>query len=344
MNKNIKVLVVLFLILFIAAYLLGKDKLSPPKLQNQPPTVNNSTLLKVNLITTNVKSNQIPVVIALKKGFFEKYNIEANIEEVPKNSLQVLISGKGDAILLTPNVALAAAVEGAKLSWVGTVNNNNNWVVVSSKNIQNIKTMGVLSGLDKINSLGLFQLLSVNSDNIQFQELADTQTKLIALKEKQVDSIGVAKTDWLLFQKKFNLSDEYKIILDSSINEKAALPIAVIVRSEFLDNKTISENFIKALIEANYWIKNKDNKQELIKLISQYYSNMSIEDATIYAEIYLSTLPGLNPVPDIQKGEDVLKLITNINPKAKDYDINNFISNKTLTSLKESGFLNQFSF
>ncbi|MDD2822461.1 MAG: ABC transporter substrate-binding protein [Candidatus Daviesbacteria bacterium] len=347
MKKNIAVVVGILLILLVGAYIFGKNKLIPSSSvtqQDQSLVTTNNTPSKMTLITTNVKSNQIPIVVALKKGFFQKYNIETNIEEVPKNSLQVLVSGKADAILITPNIALAAAVEGAEISWIGTVNNNNNWVVVSNKNIQEIKSMGVLSGLDKVNSLSLLQLLKVNTDNIQFQELADTQTKLTALKEKQVDSVGVAKTDWLLFKKKFNLSDDYQIILDSSVNQDAALPIAVIARNGFLEDKKTSENFIQALVEADYWIKNKENKEELIKLISEFYPNMPSDDAVVYADVYLSTLAGLNPIPDIKKGENILKLINNINPKARDYDINKFVSTKIITSLKESGFLNQFNF
>lgn len=312
-------------------------------------TSNNSfptkSFSKINIVANNVKSNQIPIIVALKKGFFEKYNIEPNIEEVLKNSLQPLTAGKSDVILQTPNITLAAAIEGSPISWVSTFNNNNNWVIVSTKSNQNIKSMGVLSGLDRVNSLGLLNLLRIDPNDIQFQEISDTQTKLLAFKEKQIDSIGVAKTEWLIFKKKYNLSDQYQIILDSSINEKAALPMIVVMRNDFIKNNQIpAQNFIKALIEANFWIKNKDNKEELTKIFSEYYQNMPLEDAAIYTDLYQTTLPGLNIIPNSEKGEEVLKVLTGINPKAKEYNIKDFISTEITSALKESGFIDQFSF
>lgn len=348
MIKNSKIIAVVIILILTGVLFFIKNNQGILPAQNKDKVVSQASpvpLQKINLVLTSSISNQIPVVIAFKKGLFSKYNLDANIQLVPKNSIQALASGGGDAIIITPVLALSAAVEGVNLSWVGTVNNNNNWVVASSKDPQKITSMAVLSGLDKLNSMGLLKLLNLDVDKITFEEVADTPSKLMTLKEKKIDSVGVAKTDWLIYKRKANLSDDYKLILDSTSNFEAALPVVIVMRSDFLNsNKDASLNFAKAMIEADAFIKNENNNEELIKLMTEYYPDLAREDVQVYLQMYQTTLGGLDFMPNQQKGEELLKQLANINSKAKDYDIKNFVTTEIYNNLKGSGFIEQFKF
>lgn len=330
-----KLLIFLFLIIALVSSLFLKDKFKPQ--ENKAPAPS-----KITLTYSFVKANQMPVIVAKEKGLFKKYNIDVNIKEVDKNVTSVITSGKADIMIATPNIALTAAVAGQDLLWIGSINNDQSLVVVSTKDIKDISSAGVIIGPARAQTIGLLKLLNVNTENITFKDVGGNQERLIALEQKQVDVIHAPKTDWLIFKQKAGLSDEYKVLLDSAADKRAQLPIGIMVRGEFLkNNKEAVEGFTKALIEANNWIEN--NKESFIKLAEKHFSNMPKADAAIHAKAYTDTLSGLEFTPTTEKGNEMLDLVTAANPKAKDYNINNFISRETSDSLKKSGFLDKFT-
>lgn len=326
----------IFLSIFVLVLVLGTfliKNIKPAVRQQSAPSS------KIILTYSFTKANQMPVIVAVQKGLFKKYNLDVELQEVSKNVTSVLVTGKADIMLGTPNIALPAAVEGTELSWIGSVSNDQGTVLVSTKDAKNIKTAGVISGPAKVQTIGLLQLLGVNTENITFQEVSDNQSRLLAIKEKQVDTIHCPKADWLIFKRKANLTDEYKILLDSSLDPKIQMPIGIIVRSEFLKKNPESvTNFAKSLIEADNWI--KDNKEDFTRLAEEHFADVPKEDIQIEAETYIQGLSSLQFSPTLEKGQDMLKLVVGANPKAKDYNLSNFISTDVSDSLKKSGFLN----
>lgn len=331
-------------IIFFSLVILAAAVIVLPKTNfNKKQEVKITPPSKIVVAYSFVKANQMPIIVAQEKGLFKKYNLNVKIKQVDKNVTTVITSGKADAMIGTPNVALAPAVQGAKLSWIGTINNDSTVVMVADKDNKDIKTIGVMSGPNKIQAMGLLALIGIDPKNLTFQELSDNKAKLIAFEQKKVDSVYVQKPDWIIFKNKAKLSDENKVILDSSKNKKAQTPIAIIVRDEYLkNNKQTVTNFSKALIEANYWIKN--NKEAFTKFVEANFSDMPKEDAKIQAEVFYDTVLGLEFTPTMEKGKEMLDLVTAANPKAKDYNLKNFVSTDISDSLKKEGFLNKFKF
>ncbi|MFA6454121.1 MAG: ABC transporter substrate-binding protein [Microgenomates group bacterium] len=300
---------------------------------------------KLILTYSFAKANQLPVIVAQGKGLFNKYNIAVDIQQVPKNVTSMLVSGKADIMLGTPNIALSAVVEGSKLSWIGSVNNDQALVVIATKNLKDIKTAGIIAGPGRAQAIGLLNNLGLDINKISYQELAGNPERLLALQQKQVDVTNVPKPDWLNFKKKANLGEEYKILLDSSFEPEAQIPIGIIVRNEYLEqNKSSVESFVKALLEADYWMKDLNNKKELAEILQKHYPDMSPEEITVEIDSYLPTLTNLQFTPTKEKGEASLKIIAASNPKAKDYNLNDFINTKIADSLKAAGFLTKLGF
>lgn len=340
MGKGLKILLpLLSLVIIIGGLWVAKDRL-----QGQPqPKPTESSPSKIVLAISFVKANQMPIIVASEKGFFKKYNLDVEIKQVEKNVTQVIASGNADVTLSTPNISLAAVVAGSPLSWIGSVNSDQATVLVSIKDPKNIKTVGVISGPARAQTLGMLTLLGINPENLTIQEVSDNQARLRAIQTKQVDAIHVPKPDWLIFKKQANLSDEYKILLDSSTNPKAYMPIGITVRNDFLkSNKQTVENLAKALLEADFWILN--NKDEFITLAQKSFSDMPADDAQIQAESYLGTLSSLQFTPTLEKAEQMLDLVKVNNLAAGDYNVENFMSLTIADSLTESGFLAQLGF
>jgi ABC-type nitrate/sulfonate/bicarbonate transport system substrate-binding protein len=331
-------LILIVLILVAGAYWV---KMNKPDLEQKQPI----SPSKIILTYSFAKANQLPVIVAREKGFFKENNVEVEINQVATNATSVLASGKADVLLATPNIALPAVIEGSGLSWVGTINNDQHFVVVSTKNIKDIKTAGVIAGPGRAQTVGLLEFLGADIKNIQYQVVAGNQERLLALQQKQVDVIHTPKADWLNFKRKADLSDEYGILLDSSDEKKVQTPIGIIVRNEFLNNnKGTVESFVKALLEADSWINNKSNQEEFVRLLEKNFSDVPKEDILVEAESFTSTLEGLEFTPNLEKGKEMLKLVEASNPKAKDYDLGSFINTEISTSLKNSGFLSQLGF
>lgn len=323
--------------LLSSKFLTSKQAASSQAVKPGPTT---ASVPKLTLAYSFTKANQLPVAVAIQKGLFKKYNVDVDIKEVSKNVTSVLTAGQANVILSTPNIALPAAVVGAKISWIGSINNDQATVVVSSKDLKNIKTIGVITGPSRAQTIGLLNLIKVSTAKLTVQELADNQAKLIALKEKQVDAIHVAKPDWLIYKKNAKLSNEYKILFDSSTNSKAWMPISIIVRNEFLqNNKEVVENFAKALLEADAWI--QKNPEEFTKMIEERFTDISKEDIDIQTHSYLDTLDNLQFAPTIEKGQEMLDLVKVDNKAASDYKVENFIAPGIADSLTKSGFLTQ---
>jgi len=342
MKINLKIFLALLVILIFAGF-FAKGKFTSPLKQAIEPKITQPSYSKVNLAVQHM-ARQIPAIVALKKGFYKKYQLEVNYIQVPKNLTSVLVSGKADAAVTSVNTSLSAAVENAPISWIGTVNNSATRLLVSTKEINEIKTVGIISGVDRVQVSSLLKFAGADTTNMTFQQFADVSAKQIALKGKKIDAITADKADWTIFKKKFNLPDEYKILLDSSVDKKLSLPVGIVVRNEFLkNNQKAAENLAKALIEADYWI--TKNPEEYRKLLKEEYKKDLPEDyIETHASVYLETLKGLEFAPSLEKAQDMQRLVETPDSKNKANDLNNFVNTTISDSLKIEGFLDQFKF
>lgn len=303
-----------------------------------------TTESKIRLVSLPVKSYYfIPVAVASEKGLFKKHNIEVDYQVVEKNISSVIVAGKADVAIASPYAFLAPVVQGAKLSWVGTIANDSPLGLISYKKPGEIKTVGVKNQVTRVIVERLLKKLNVNLKNIEFQEMGSIQAELIALRAKKIDAIGVLRTDWMVFAKKNNLSeDEFSILIDTTKNEETRLPGGIIARNEYLKtNKETVENFSKAILEATNWA--ETNKKETSEIIGKK-SGIGIEEADIYLEDYLLAVKKLKFAPSKEKGEELLGYFAQDVPKAKDFDIEGFIYLLIAKDLEKSGFLKKLGY
>lgn len=341
--KNIFKIIILLLIFAVAGVAwFSKDKIQGVIVSKQAVKQQEVPPAKINLVYS-IRVNQLPAAVAFEKGIFKKYNLQVEAQEVLTNSVSVIASGKADVSLGSPNISLTSVIQGSELSWIGNVDNDQATVLVSTKELKDIKVVGVVSGPSAVQTTGMLGLLGIDTEKLTFENISDNKSKLVALKEKKVDAIHIAKPDWLIFKAKNNLSDEYKVILDSADFKEAQMPVSIIVRNEFLkNNPQVVESFVKALLEADVWIKN--NKEDFITTLETHYPDVPPEDMKVEAELYFANIQNLEFAPTLEKGKQMLKLVEASNPKAKDYDLNNFINLGIVDSLKNSGFLANLGF
>lgn len=301
--------------------------------------------IRVAYITLN-RLYAIPLTIASEKGLFKKYNLEADIQTVPTISAQLLVGGQADAILNMPFASLTASIEGGKLSWIGTLISDSSRVLISGKDPRDIKTLvypGAGGPFIKIRVIQLLKELNLDPTKITLKEVDSEQVAFANLLDKKVDAIGnIVKSDWLIAKKKNNLSDEFKILISTLDKEDLKMGAGIIVRNEFLEtNKAAVENLAKALVEATAWV--RTNKQEAVRILADQL-NISTDEAEIYLDEYIAITDNTTFAPSKEQAQDLLKIALQTNPKAKDYQIENFLNFEIAETLVKSGFLSQFGF
>lgn len=289
---------------------------------------------------------EIPVTVASEKGLFKKNNLDVEIKRTKDSASKLLIANQADAIFNAPYPSLLASVEGAKLSWIGTLLSDTPTVLVSNKEPKEIKTVITYprsNPLNKTATIKLLNELNVDINSIQFEEVSTEQIALTSLLEKQVDAVGgIRKSSWLVFEKKNKTKEEPKVLIDTLEKENLRTSAGIITRNDFLkNNKSSLEGFSKALIEATSWT--RSNKKEAVSLLAKKL-NIKNEEAEIYVNEFIEITNKLDFTPSKKEGEKLLKVASTTNPKAKNYRIEDFISSQISDSLNNSGFLKKINF
>lgn len=336
--KKVFVLIILFLILTggIGFIISNANKTSRPEVKPQP------RLIEIKVVSLSAKNFQIPIIIAKEKGFFKKYNLNVALNVVSKNITSVLIGKQADIAIVGANAPLAANVQGADLLWIGSIDNDPLYAIISYKQPDQIKTASV-RGAGKNLAISLLKTLNVDTNKIIFQDANSSDIQIAALTENKIDAIGISKLDWLIAENKNNnLKENYKILIDTSTVDKLKFPGAIIVKNSYLKNSQKQvKDFSKAVIEAIAWT--RSNPKEATDILAKEWKIASSE-AVIYVDTYNKAADDLVFTPDIKKAETMVKLLIADNPKAKDYPADKYISTEIADSLKRSGFLNQFGF
>lgn len=346
MNKINVVFSVLFLIIIAGGGFYALQKQSESRMVSNPPKESASpvpaTTVKIGVLDTEASYSE---VVASQKEIFKKYNLNVEVQKLPSNIPSLLVGKQLDMACIGSFGALEANIEGANLITIGTILADQPFVLVSTKKPQNIKSVGVprAGGEIYFRANEALNVLKINPKDITFQALGTNQVRIQAILDKKVDAIAIRKSSWESFAKANNLSsDEYMILVDSESNPDIQQSTKIITRKDFLDNNPqVVENFAKAIIETTAWM--SANSEESAKIITQYYDSPAGE-ADIAIGNYLKSAKDIIFAPDIDSIKSELAFLDAQNPKAKDYQFNNFIDSQIAEDLKQSGFLAQYGF
>ncbi len=314
------------------------------KLFPQPAQVQ---LTKI-IVTYHYASAAKPeMAVAIKNKLFEKYGLSIEINEVTSGQAmaQALISGKTDVVLAGQATFLKAAAAGAKIKSVGLINSSTRWYFVSRKEPQNIKTycaIGITTE-DYLRGASALKNLGIDINSLNITNLPSDNLCINALISGKVDSMTVAEPIWENLKMQNKDLSVFKIITKAYGGNYIVLPVAILVMNNTLSNKNQAiENFSKALIEANYWLK-VHSEAEIEKEISGV-AKIDPSMGKIYSKIIKGQLEGIKFTQKLSEVEAIRKTYENITPQLKDYNVKNFLSTQISDDLKKQGFLQKYGF
>jgi len=309
-----------------------------------PPTSKILTKLRV---IYNHDAAATPVLgVATKLKLFEKYGVNAQVTEtIGTAAIQNLIAGRSDISVAGQISYIKAAAAGASIKSIGVVNNNLRYVLVSNKNISDIKTYCSLGKTTEtyLRGIKIMKNLGVNVDNLNFIYLASFDLCAKAMLSGEIDSAPFTEIAWERLKDQNPEVKNYKIIQPEDGVKYFIKPATIMVTGNILNTKKDAvENFSKAIIEANYWIINHNEKE--IALTISGFNNLSSADANRYARLAKGMLQGVKFTQELSNVEENRKENEGITPSLKTYDVRNFLSYIISDDLKKQGFLQKFGF
>lgn len=337
MRKVIFAIVLLLLLGGAGIFIYATQKNKPDAKVSEKATV---TPFKIRYGYTKTDVVKVWPIVAQKKGLFKKYNLDVKVQPSDK-AVSAVLAGNG--LDLANNLAitfiLSKANGEADVKEIGEINNDYPFLLITYKKPEEIKTIAIsrLGGARHLKAIEALELLNIDPANIEFKNLGDGVTSMAALAEKKIDATALNKADWIMFQQE-NPSQAFKVVADTSEGKAPRTPNVLVVRNEFLKkNKEAVENFSKALIETNLWIRSA-TIDEIVEIIASP-DDLTLIQARAYAQIYKESLNNFKFKPDLERTAALIKESSDI--KNKTFEAKDFISFDIYDSLNKSGFLKQ---
>lgn len=331
MNKKFLILVIVLIVVLIGSFAFLKRSINQ-KAATPKKKASQEVPIRAGLVTV-FRESQVPVMIAIEKGIFKKYNLDVKTVMIEKGLADLMVSGNADIGMAEPYTFLAAVVKGAKLTNVGAVSKVPPFILLTRKPADQIKVVAVRSQWTQLMASTLLRDAGIDLKNITFQNTGTLDAQVAALTSSKVDAISILSSQWDLYKTRANLTDtQYTVLIDTS-NKSNFSTNSIIVSNELLEkNKQAVINYARALLEANGWL--SVNKQEGAQLLKKTITGLSDDDAAKLVDEYVALSLNVKFAPNTDDTKDFLDLLSGDIPQAKDFPPEKFVSSAVSDALK----------
>lgn len=328
----IPVMLIVFFVLVASFILLQNKKASPTAEVLPTPT----PLAKIKLGYYSNSVTRAFVLIAEKKGFFKKNNIDIKTQGIDTALPTALVSKQINVALQSPTAFITAKANGADIFEIGELTNDFPFLMIAYKTASNIKTIGVprIGGESYLRAIQMLKKLNVEVGSITFKTTGGGPSMLEALRAGQVDAVIEPSLDWSIIKGQKLLNPEPKIVYDTTSDKSLRNPTVVMVDGDLLkkDVKTL-ESLSKALIQTNNWIISAAD-DELSGILED--GGIKKEQAIAMVKDYKSTLGGWKFRPEKEVVREIAGTIEEI--ENKKFDVDSFVLEKIADSIQREDF------
>lgn len=320
---------VLVLVIFIADYPLAHAA---------------APLTKVLMTTGSLSEREGALYIAQDLGFFRKYGLDLTLVQVRNGPVGMSALSSGESLLHWGSVSganLGAIAEGAELVFVaGFINRLTGTFVANPK----IKSPAELKGKSLgVNSLSggawIFTMLTLDHwglaperDKIQMRALGDNSVVSQALLAGNVDAAYLGYTFSKMVQTK-----GFRMLADL---EKLPIPYQgsgiITRRSVMASSAQTIENVLKSLLDSVAFIRNPENKPQVVKSLAKGLRLKRIEDA----EEGYQSIVGIYEkkiFPSVDGVRNVIRLLGAGNEKVRRLKAEDLVDDSVARKLEKEG-------
>ncbi len=298
---------------------------------------------KVRFSFSSLTGAQSPLWVAKEAGFFKKHNIDADLVYIPGGSVgvQAMLSGELQMGISGPGAVIRSNLAGSDFVYVGVSSNKLDFVLVTAKNITDLKQMrGKRVGVGRFGGgpdytfrIVLEKLgLKPDKDIFLLQTMGGQPTRLAILQSGAMEGIAISPPLTLRAkQLGFNL------LLDFSEAIPHYFTNGFITTRRYVRAKPdVLENAVKALLDATRYI--FSNEDGAVKILARY---MKITDEIFLRNYYREALlKEINQTlyPDIKAIEFVLEQERKFDPAAAKLRPEDFVDTRFLDKLKKESY------
>ena len=286
-----------------------------------------------------------PMWVSIEKGFFKKYGIDASMIQVRSGALSVvaLIAKEVDGVWPALSTVLSTVSGGVKLACINSPTHKIPRNLIVRKEITTVEELrGKVVGVQSIGggfwlqTMIMLDHLGVDPDKfgLKVRVIGDGPVIAQALMTGNIDAAALtyALSEAPLKAGFRSLADAAELKAPYQGPGICALKESIASRPDFYLRTT------RALAEASAFILDSGNKTEVVKILQK---NMRLQRAdegeASYKVLRLSTTLDLAPNPAAWKA--VQRIVTKVNPKIAQVDLDQILDASFVRNLEASGFL-----
>jgi ABC-type nitrate/sulfonate/bicarbonate transport system substrate-binding protein len=286
-----------------------------------------------------------PMWIGIEKGTFKKYGLDVRMVQLRNGALSMatLSSGQVQYNYGSPGNALSAGVGGMKIQCVASPVQKIPRELVARKEIRTLedlrgKTFGVQSiggGFWLQTMIALDQLgIDPEKFDLKMRILGDTATVTQALGSGGVDATVIP----------YSFSEAAKraganVLADiGKLNFPYQGTTLCFLRDSPASSADQVSRLLRGMVDAVVMIHDPAYKAEIMEILRKAFRFPKAEDAEASYKV-LSIMATVDIMPDPAAWKLVQKIVSKINPKVAQIDVNQLMNVTYVRSLEESGFL-----
>lgn len=286
-----------------------------------------------------------PVWVGIEKGLFRMHGLDPRVLQTRSGPIMMatLASGGAPLVWAAPSSALSATVGGMKLGCFAVGSNKMPRELIVRKGIDSIedlrgKTFGVqsigggfwLSTMVALDGLGI----DPEKFKLNMRVLGDTTTVTQALTLGNVDAALIP----------YSFADMAK---RAGARSLADVGVKINYQATGIcfqrDSTTVSPEIMvgltKGLVEALVYIQDPNHKREVMEVLRKNLRLSKDEDIEASYKVTRQQMPSLDVAPNPEVWKLIQRIVSRINPKVQEVDLDQLIVTSAVRNLEESGFL-----
>jgi len=301
-------------------------------------------LTKVIMTTGSLSEREGVLYVAQDQNFFRKYGLDLTLVQVRNGPVGMSALSSGESLVHWGSVSaanLGAIAEGADLVFVaGFINKLTGTFVANPKIKIPAELKGKSLGVNSLSGGGwIFTMLTLDHwglvperDKIQFRSLGDNSVVSQALLAGNVDAAYLGYTFGKLVQSK-----GFRMLADL---EKLPIPYQgsgiISRRSVMTSSPAAVENVLRGLLDGVAFIRNPENKSQIIKSLVKGLRLKRVEDA----EEGYQSIVGIYErkiYPSIDGIRNVIRLLGTNNEKVRRLKAEELVDDSVVKKLEKEG-------
>jgi ABC-type nitrate/sulfonate/bicarbonate transport system substrate-binding protein len=289
-----------------------------------------------------------PMWVGVDRGLFKKHGVDPRVLQTRSGPIMMatLASGGAPLVWAAPTSAISAELGGMKLGCFAVGNDRIPRELIARKGIESLndlrgKTFGVQSigGGFWLATMAVLNGLDIDPDKykLSMRVIGDTGTVTQALTTGNIDAAVVP----------YSFADMAKRAGARSLADAGTVKVvyqgtAMCARKD--STAITSETVIgltKGIVEALVYIQEPANKSDVSEILKKHLRLTREEDVEASYKVARLQMTGLDIAPNPEAWRWIQRLLTRVNPKVKEADLDQLLVSTAARTLEESGFLRE---